>query len=156
MAIHWYRPFWVLRPQKGPVFKPNDVQVKLPPHKLLPPKLPQGNSRQKLPPLKLWQWAWLGGGCPWLVRLGVLLFAFNIYTYIIFSFIEVGESMSFQTSSFALRYFLMWMARLSTHPLFSFVCLVVMLRASKQWCLLPCSWYHWKALDEYGCVKLVS
>jgi hypothetical protein len=31
-------------------------------------------------------------GCRWLVRLGVLFFAFNIYTYVIFSFIEIGES----------------------------------------------------------------
>jgi hypothetical protein len=46
-------------------------------------------------------------GCPWLVSLGVLVLAFNIYTYVIFLFIEVGESMSLHTSSFALRYFLM-------------------------------------------------
>jgi hypothetical protein len=31
-------------------------------------------------------------GSWWLVRLGVLFFAFNIYTYVMFSFIEVGES----------------------------------------------------------------
>jgi hypothetical protein len=31
-------------------------------------------------------------GCRWLLRLGVLFFAFNIYTYVIFSFIEVRES----------------------------------------------------------------
>jgi hypothetical protein len=31
-------------------------------------------------------------GCRWLVRLGVLFFAFNTYTYVILSFIEVGES----------------------------------------------------------------
>jgi hypothetical protein len=29
---------------------------------------------------------------PWLVRLGVLFFAFHIYTYVFFPFIEVGES----------------------------------------------------------------
>ncbi len=43
-----------------------------------------------------------------------------------------------------------------THPLFSFVCLVVMLRASKQRFLLLRSWYRCKALDEYGCIELVS
>jgi hypothetical protein len=30
----WYTPFWVLGPQKGPVFKPNGGQGKLPPLKL--------------------------------------------------------------------------------------------------------------------------
>ncbi len=60
-------PSGSLGPQKGPVFKPRrGVQV------------------------KPWQWAWLG--CRWLVRLGVLFFAFNIYTYHVYSFIEVGES----------------------------------------------------------------
>ncbi len=29
-----------------------------------------------------------------------------------------------------------------------FVCLFATLRSSKLWCLLPHSWYHWKALNE--------
>jgi hypothetical protein len=37
----------------------------------------------------------LSWGYPWLVRLDVLFFAFNIYTYVIFSFIEVGEASVF-------------------------------------------------------------
>jgi hypothetical protein len=34
--------------------------------------------------------------------------------------------------------------------------LYVMLISSKPEHLLLCSWYHWKALDEQGCTKLVS
>jgi hypothetical protein len=32
--------------------------------------------------------------------------------------------------------------------------LSVMLRSPKPWCLPPCSWYCWKALDEEGCTKM--
>jgi hypothetical protein len=39
--------------------------------------------------------------------------------------------------------------------LFVWFVLFVMLRSPKPWCLLLHSWYHWKALDEWRCTKLV-
>jgi hypothetical protein len=68
MAIHWYRPFWVPGTRKW-----SCVQTET--------WCPCETLAMSL--------TW---GCRWLVRLGVLFFAFNIYRYVIFSFIEVDES----------------------------------------------------------------
>jgi len=65
MAIHWYRPFWVLGPQKGPVCSKTQWCTGEPP------------ATETLAMSLTW-------GCPWLVSLGVLVLAFNIYTYVIF------------------------------------------------------------------------
>ncbi len=90
-------------------------------------------------------------GCRWLVRLGVLFFHLQ-YIHICFFFIYRSRwKHEFWYFFFCLKILFnvngkatMWL----THPLFSFVCLVIMLRASKQWFLLLRSWYRWKALDE--------
>jgi len=64
MAIHWYRPFWV---------PGSCVQTKT------------WCAGETLAMSLTW-------GYRWHIRLGVLFFAFNTYIYVIFSFIEVGES----------------------------------------------------------------
>jgi hypothetical protein len=71
MAMHWYRPFWVLGPQKGPVLKPTWFAG-------------ETLATETLAMSLTW-------GCRWIVRLGVL-FLPSICTRVIFSFREVGES----------------------------------------------------------------
>jgi len=68
MAIHWYRPLLGPWDHKKVLCSNRDVVC----------RWNSGNE--------------LDLESRWLVRLGVLFFAFNIYTYVMFSFIEVGES----------------------------------------------------------------
>jgi hypothetical protein len=90
-------------------------------------------------------------GCRWLVMLGVLFFHLQ-YIHICYFFIYRSRwKHEFWYFFFCLKILFnvngkatVWL----THPLFSFVYLVVMLRASKQWFFLLRSWYCWKALDE--------
>jgi hypothetical protein len=55
---------------------------------------------------------------------------------------------------------LRWMNELIYHPWRLFVCFVVMLRSPKRQHPTPnpssCTWYHWKALDEYKFTDVVS
>jgi len=85
MAIHWYRPFWVLRPQKGPVFKPNDVQVtettatQTPatetPARKLPPETP---ATETLAMSLTWGWV------PMACQVGCAVICLQYYTHILF------------------------------------------------------------------------
>jgi hypothetical protein len=139
VAIHCYRPFWVLEPEKGPVFKS--------------PMVCRWNSRH-----------WnscneLDLGVPMACQVWCAVFCLQ-YIHICYIFIYRSRwTHEFPYIFFCLKILFnvngkatVWL----THPLFSFVCFIVMLRASKQKCLVPCSWYHWKALDEYGYIELVS